>query len=83
MQIVPIPGLELGTLMAVSPYGKTYRGFYRDQPVAVKVCFLCQESLPVQSVYARCCTKDLPGPHLHGCRLHMPCLKHPGLAPQM
>jgi hypothetical protein len=36
-QAVPIPGLELGTLLAVSPYGRTHRGFYKDQPVAVKV----------------------------------------------
>ena len=36
-QAVPIPGLELGTLLAVSPYGRTHRGFYKGQPVAVKV----------------------------------------------
>ena len=37
MQAAPIPGLELGTLLAVSPYGRTLRGFYKGQAVAVKV----------------------------------------------
>ena len=37
MQAVPIPRLELGTLLAVSPYGRTHRGFYKHQPVALKV----------------------------------------------
>ena len=37
MQAVPIPGLELGTLLAASPYGRTLRGFYKGQAVAVKV----------------------------------------------
>ena len=37
VQAVPIPGLELGTLLAASPYGRTLRGFYKGQAVAVKV----------------------------------------------
>ncbi len=43
-QAVPIPGLELGTLLAASPYGRMHRGFYKGHPVAVKVRHSCQLS---------------------------------------
>ncbi|BDA43374.1 probable serine/threonine-protein kinase STY8 at C-terminar half [Coccomyxa sp. Obi] len=33
----PLPGLELGPLLAKSTYGRTYRAFYNGTPVAVKV----------------------------------------------
>lgn len=33
----PLPGLELGPLLAKSTYGRTYRAFYNGAPVAVKV----------------------------------------------
>lgn len=34
---LPLPGLELGPLLAQSSYGRTYRGFHNGTPVAVKV----------------------------------------------
>lgn len=37
---LPIPGLELGPLLAKSPHGRTYRGFLKGSPVAVKVGLL-------------------------------------------
>jgi len=37
---LPISGLELGPLLAKSPYGRTYRGFLNGSPVAVKVGWL-------------------------------------------
>ena len=49
MQAVPIPGLELGTLLAVSPYGRTHRAFYKHQPVAVKV-YLSLPHLSLQTL---------------------------------
>ncbi len=52
MQAVPIPGLELGTLLAVSPYGRTHRAFYKHQPVAVKV-HLSLPHLSLQSLARR------------------------------
>ena len=35
--VAPLPGLELGPLLAKSTYGRTYRAFYNGTTVAVKV----------------------------------------------
>lgn len=73
MQAVPIPGLELGTLLAASPYGRTLRGFYQGQAVAVKVL----PSVTQSQAYTLCpyssnklsipCSLFVTGPwrHLH------------------
>jgi hypothetical protein len=36
-QPLPIAGLKLGPLLGCSPYGRTYRAFYKGSPAAVKV----------------------------------------------
>lgn len=42
---IPIKGLALGTLLGKGGYGRVYRGIYRGQQVAVKVCFFSSHSI--------------------------------------
>ncbi len=78
MQAVPIPELELGTLLAASPYGRTHRGFYKGQPVAVKVRHSCQRSIRSAAFLRSCSQGRTHGspPVLQCSLLHGTCAPH-------
>lgn len=41
----PFEDLELGTLLGKGGYGSVYRGSYKEQRCAVKVCEICSRAL--------------------------------------